>query len=94
MTKTDLVKSIANATGFSQNDVRSILNALAGPTGVVATTLKKGGKVIISGFGTFHVRERRARRARNPRTGCAVKVPKRRYPAFKPAKTFKDVLKK
>jgi DNA-binding protein HU-beta len=94
MTKTELIKQVADSTGLSQRDVHSILEALAGPKGAVATTLKKGSKVIISGFGTFHTRKRKARRARNPKTGGAVKVPKRRYPAFKPAKTFKEALKK
>ena len=94
MTKTELIRHVADTTGFALRDVHSILDALAGPKGVVASTLKKGGKVIISGFGTFHTRERKARRARNPQTGRAVKVPKCRYPAFKPAKTLKDALKK
>jgi DNA-binding protein HU-beta len=39
------------------------------------------------------VRERKSRQARNPKTGGKVKVPKRRYPAFKPSKTLKDALK-
>ena len=94
MTKTELVRNVADATGLSQRDVRSILEAIASPKGVVSSTLKKGGKVIISGFGTFCTRERKARKARNPQTGGSVKVPKRRYPAFKPAKKLKDALKK
>ena len=94
MTKTELIKRVADATGHSNRDVRTILDALAGSKGVIASALKKGGKVIISGFGTFHARDRKARRARNPQTGGTVKVPKRRYPAFKPAKSLKDALKK
>lgn len=97
MTKTELVKALSGATGLSQKDVRTILEALTLPKpgkGIIATSLKRGDKVIISGFGTFHVRERVARKARNPRTGGTVKVGKRRYPAFKPAKSFKEALKK
>jgi nucleoid DNA-binding protein len=61
--------------------------------GIITTCLRRGEKVIISGFGTFHVRERKSRQARNPKTGGKVKVPKRTYPAFKPSKTMKDSLK-
>jgi DNA-binding protein HU-beta len=97
MTKTELIKKLADVTGLSQKDVRAVLEALSDSRpgkGVVATVLKQGGKVTISGFGTFFLRERNARQARNPKTGGKVKVPKRRYPAFKPAKTFKESLKK
>lgn len=97
MTKSELVKRISAITGIAQKDVRAILEALTLPKvgkGFIATSLKRGERVVISGFGTFYVRERAARKARNPRTGKAVKVSKRRYPAFKPAKSFKDALKK
>ncbi len=97
MTKTELIKKLAEVTGLSQKDVRTVLEALteAKPgKGLITTSLRQGEKVTISGFGTFYIRERNARQARNPKTGGRVKVPKRRYPAFKPAKTFKEALKK
>jgi DNA-binding protein HU-beta len=96
MTKTELIKKLAEITGLPQKDVRAVLEALTDARpgkGVVSSQLRQGHKVIISGFGTFHVRERRARQARNPKTGGKVKVPKRVYPAFKPSKSFKDSLK-
>lgn len=96
MTKTELIKRLSERTGLPQKDVRAVLEALTDARpgkGVISEVLKGGGKVIVSGFGTFHVRERKARQARNPKTGGKVKVPKRTYPAFKPAKTFKDALK-
>lgn len=94
MTKTETIKRLAEATGLAQGNVKAIIDALTGRKGVISATLKKGGRVIISGFGTFHVRERDARKARNPKTGGKVKVPKRRYPAFKPAKSLKEALKR
>lgn len=97
MTKTELIRKLADVTGLSQKDVRLVLEALtdAHPAkGLITNSLKQGEKVTISGFGTFYIRERNARQARNPKTGGKVKVPKRRYPAFKPAKTFKESLKK
>ena len=97
MTKSELVKELSTTTGIAQKDVRAILEALTLPKagkGLIATALKRGERIVVSGFGTFYVRERAARKARNPRTGKAVKVAKRRYPAFKPAKSFKDALKR
>jgi DNA-binding protein HU-beta len=96
MTKTELIKRLSEVTGLAQKDVRAVLETLthAKPgKGIITSSLKQGGKVIISGFGTFYVRERKGRQARNPKTGGKVKVPKRRYPAFKPSKTLKDALK-
>jgi DNA-binding protein HU-beta len=97
MTKTDLIKKLAEVTGLPKRDVRAVIAALthAKPgKGVIATSLKMGERVTVSGFGTFHTRVRKARSARNPKTGASVKVPERIYPAFKPAKSFKDALKK
>ena len=97
MTKTELIRKLADVTGLSQKDVRLVLEALTDSQpnkGLITSSLKQGEKVTISGFGTFYIRERNARQARNPKTGGKVKVPKRRYPAFKPAKTFKESLKK
>lgn len=97
MTKTELIKKLAESTGLPQRDVRAVIDALisARPTkGVISGSLKRGERVTLSGFGTFHVRVRKARTARNPKTGSSVKVPDRIYPAFKPAKSFKDNLKK
>jgi DNA-binding protein HU-beta len=97
MTKTELIRKLSEATGISLKDVRAVLEAMTEtrPThGIIAKCLKRGEKVTISGFGTFSTRDRSACSARNPKTGGKVKVPKRRYPAFRPAKTFKEALKK
>lgn len=97
MTKTELLKTLAEVTGLPRKDVRAVIEALTDARpgkGIIATTLKRNQKVIISGFGTFYARERAARTARNPKTGGKVKVQKRRYPAFKPSKSFKEALRK
>jgi len=62
--------------------------------GLIADSLRRGQKVVITGFGTFYARTRQSRKARNPRTGGKVSVPKRRYPAFKAARSLKEALKK
>ena len=97
MTKTEMIKKVAELTGISQKDVRAVVDTIteAKPgKGLISTTLKQGEKVTISGFGTFYLRSRNSRQARNPKTGDHVKVPKRNYPAFKPSKSLKEALKK
>jgi DNA-binding protein HU-beta len=61
--------------------------------GIIAEELKQGGKVAISGFGTFEVRQRKARQGRNPHTGEALDIPASRAPAFKPGKPLKETLR-
>ena len=55
-------------------------------------TLKSGDKLTLTGFGTFEVRERAARKGINPRTKQEIKIPASKYPAFKPGKGLKDVI--
>lgn len=93
MTKSELIRKIAEKTGISKKDVKQVVEAMFRPgKGIISITLKEGEKVTISGFGTFHTRERSARIARNPKNGKEVKVERRLYPAFKPAKVLKESL--
>jgi len=97
MVKTELVRKVSESTGLPLKSVYAVVDALTNPDprqGLIVANLKRGQKVIITGFGTFHARTRQSRKARNPRTGSKVSVPKRRYPAFKPAKGLKNALKK
>ncbi len=55
--------------------------------------LSKGEKVVISGFGTFEVRNRVARTGRNPRTGEDISIPGQKSPAFKAGKVLKDLVR-
>jgi len=59
----------------------------------ITKTLKNGEEVSISGFGTFSVKERKARKARNPRTGEMVDVPAMRAPKFKAGKNLKEAVR-
>lgn len=60
---------------------------------VVSEELKKNGKVVISGFGTFFIRNQKARAGVNPRTGAPLRIPARRVPTFKPGKTLKESIR-
>ena len=59
----------------------------------IADTMKKGDEVSIAGFGTFVAKQRKARQARNPKTGAAVSVPAMKVPKFKAGKGLKDAVK-
>jgi integration host factor subunit beta len=86
MTKADLVEQIATTTGLSRNHAAVIIDGMLDS---VCRALSEGKHLEIRGFGTFKVRERRARRARNPRSGTEVQVPAKLVPVFKPSKELK-----
>lgn len=89
MNKTDLVSQVAAKTGMTKKDVEKVVNAFFG---TVEGTLKDGGKVQLVGFGTFEVRDRKARKGRNPQTGQEISIPATKVPAFKAGKALKDIV--
>ena len=89
MTKADLVEAIATETGVSKNHTAIIVD---GMLDAICRALSDGKHLEIRGFGTFKVRERRARRARNPRSGTEVMVPAKLVPVFKPSKELKSLV--
>ena len=89
MTKADLVEQISQETGVSKNHTALIVDGLLD---AFCRTLSEGKHLEIRGFGTFKVRERRARRARNPRSGTEVLVPAKLVPEFKPSKELKAMV--
>ena len=96
MNKAELIERLAQHTGLSPKDARTAVDALfdtEGNTGLIAAELAGGGKVTISGFGTFETRGRKSRQGRNPRTGETISIPASRAPAFKAGKPLKDRLR-
>jgi nucleoid DNA-binding protein len=89
MTKADLVEDISVQTGVSKNHTALIVDHLLD---AFCRALSEGKHLEIRGFGTFKVRERRARRARNPRSGTEVMVPAKLVPVFKPSKELKAMV--
>lgn len=87
MNRTELIEKIARETGIRQADVQ---HSIEGLLSTIIDTLTKGQKVDLRGFGTFKPEERKARTARNPRTGETVEVPAKTVPVFKPATDFKN----
>lgn len=85
MTKADLINKIADATGLTKLETEAVVE---GFIVAVIDALKHGEHVEIRGFGSFRVKERAARKARNPQTGEEIQVPKRMVPVFKVSKEF------
>lgn len=96
MNKAELVEKLAERLGMQGREARTIVDSIFDPdpgVGIIAAELKGGAKVAISGFGTFEVRERKARQGRNPHTGEVLDIPATRAPAFKPGRPLKETLK-
>ena len=89
MNKAELIASVAVSADLSKKDAEKAINAF---TENVEAALKKGEKVQLVGFGTFEVRERAARKGRNPQTNQEITIPASKVPAFKVGKAFKDAI--
>ncbi len=91
MNKTEFVAAVAEKTGFTRKDAEAAVEAFKA---VVAESLLKGEKVQLVGFGSFEVKERQARTARNPQTGEEIRIEASKAPVFKAGKALKDSLNK
>ncbi len=90
MTKADFVSNVSKKVKLSKAQTGRILDAtLEELTGV----LKKGDSIALTGFGTFLVTRRKARRGRNPRTGAVMNIPASKVPRFRPGKHLKATVK-
>ncbi|SEP68305.1 HU family DNA-binding protein [Piscibacillus halophilus] len=90
MNKTDLVNSVAEQADLSKKDAAKAVDAVLES---ITGSLKNSEKVQLIGFGNFEVRERSARKGRNPQTGKEIDIPASKVPAFKPGKALKDAVK-
>ena len=89
MNKTELTAALAAKTGLAKKDAEKAVNAFVE---VVTESLTAGEKVQVVGFGTFEVKERPARTARNPRTGEEIQIEASKAPAFKVGQALKDAV--
>ena len=87
MTKADIVENIFEKVGFSKKDVTEVVELIFEK---IKESLEKKENVKISGFGNFMVRQKRARRGRNPQTGKDMTITARRVLTFKPSQLLKD----
>ena len=89
MTKADLVEKVAEAVGpvVTKRDCGPMVDAFLD---AVKDALAQGDRIELRGFGVFRVRHRKARTARNPRTGAPVEVPSRDMPVFEPSRHLRS----
>jgi DNA-binding protein HU-beta len=89
MNRKELIAALADKTRSTKADADRNVIALIE---IISSTLKRGGKITLAGFGIFEVRERAARIGRNPRTGETLKIKATKVPAFKAGATLKAAL--
>lgn len=89
MTKADLVEIVAREAEMTKKDVEQLVEIIFES---IVSTLNNGEKIELRGFGSFRVRERNARKGRNPKTGEPVDIPAKRVAYFKPGKDLKEII--
>jgi DNA-binding protein HU-beta len=90
MNKQELIAKIAKDTGTSKAGASAAVDSLIDG---ITRSLRRGDSITFVGFGTFKTAQRKARTARNPQTGAAIKIPKRRVVRFSAGKGLKDAVR-
>jgi DNA-binding protein HU-beta len=90
--KQELIDGVAKRLGVTKSRAAEIADVLFAPDGIIVGELRRGGKVAISGFGSFETRSRAPREVRNPRTGKTIPLTASTVPAFRPARALKDLV--
>ena len=91
MTKADIVSEISKKTGIDKSTVLTTVEAFMG---VVKDSLAGGNNVYLRGFGSFILKKRAPKTARNITKNTTIIIPKHYIPAFKPAKSFGNMVRK
>lgn len=90
MTKNELIEKVAKKANLTK---RASADAVNTTFNLIRDGLVRGEKVVITGFGTFLIRSRAARRGRNPQTGETIQIPNKKTPGFVAGKTLKRQIK-
>ncbi|NPV71085.1 MAG: HU family DNA-binding protein [Firmicutes bacterium] len=90
MNKAELVSAVAEKTGITKKDTEKVINSTVD---AIQEALSKNDKVSLVGFGTFEVRQRAARKGRNPKTGEEISIEATKVPVFRAGKALKDTIK-
>jgi DNA-binding protein HU-beta len=90
MQKTDFIARVAQQTGASKKVARQVIEAALD---TIAQSLANDEKVVLTGFGTFELRTRQARRGVNPQTRQAMTIPASRTPGFSASNSLKDLVR-
>ena len=87
MTKQDIINNVSSSTGLTKLETEIIIN---GVMSTIINSLANNERVELRGFGTFGIKHRMPKKARNPGTGEAIFLPERHVPTFKPAKYLRS----
>lgn len=90
LTKKDLIEIVAKKSNLTNKAARDSVQTTLN---TIRDSLKRGEKVVLTGFGTFSIRTRRERPGRNPKTGARIMLAARKAPGFTPGKSFKRAVK-
>ncbi len=90
MTKQELIETLAKDTQMSKRQVEHVLMSFVS---IVGRTIKGGNKVSVTGFGTFDLGKRAARRGVNPQTGAEIRIPEMPMPRFRAGKRLKETVR-
>lgn len=90
--KSHLVAAVAKRLNLTKARAAEITELFFSPDGVIASELKRGGRIAISGFGSFEIRKRKAREWRDPRTGKASTIKPSSVPAFRASRALRDLV--
>jgi len=90
MTKADLVAQVAKKAGLTAKAAKEAVSTVFS---TISDALKRGEKVVVTGFGTFMVRKRASRKGRNPQTGAEIQIPATKTPGFTAGKSLKKLIK-
>ena len=91
MTKADIIREVSEMTGLTKVEIEAVFEGIIIS---ICNSLKKGERIDIRGFGSFLVKQRAAREARNPATSEIVNLKERHIPAFKVSKILKEEVNK
>lgn len=90
MTKADLVAQVAKKANLTSKAAKDSVGAVFN---TISDAMKRGEKVVVTGFGTFLVRKRATRKGRNPQTGAEIQIPATKTPGFTAGKSLKRLIK-
>lgn len=90
MNKSQLINEVARKTGLSRREAEVGVQTMLD---LIAKEISKGGKITLTGFGTFDVGKRKARAGVNPRTGDPIKISATKMPRFKPSRGLRNTIK-
>jgi nucleoid DNA-binding protein len=91
MTKAEVATRLMEKTGLSRNQSLETVEFFLE---TIKTSLKNGEKVCLVGFGTFYIKEKKARKGRNPRTGESINIKKKKVAVFKTGKAFRELVER